>query len=217
MFLGHTKKIIAIGGGGFTHSQDRDLEDFILSKCNLKNPKICFLPSISNGNEKKISLFYQRFKFFSSKLSHIELEDKTCNYKEQIMSQNIIYVGGGNTFQMIEKWKKFGIDKHLLKAYEKGIILSGVSAGAVCWFDKILTDSKGKGFQIINGLNFVRGSCTPHTSSQKSRLIEFKKMIKNNNMPSGFAIDDGVAIYFENGIKKKIYSSRENHIGQFIS
>ncbi len=215
--MGHIKKIIAIGGGGFTHSQDNELEDFILSKCNLKDPRICFIPSVGSTNEKKISLFYERFQFFSSKLSHIKLEDKALNYKEQIMSQDIIYVGGGNTFQMIEKWKKIGINKYLFNAYQNGIILSGVSAGAVCWFDKILTDSKGKGLEIINGLNFISGSCTPHTSSQKLRFIEFKRMIEKKIIPPGFAIDDGAAIYFENGIKKEMFSSRKNHIGQFIS
>ena len=126
------KKIISIGGGGFTHDTDESLDQYVLSKLNTKNFKIGFLPTASKDNQKKIDLFYKRFENSNLELSHFSLCSKIEGFKGWLLSKDIIYVGGGNTFYMLEIWEKNNLIEIFKEAYIKGIILSGVSAGAVC-------------------------------------------------------------------------------------
>ena len=116
---------------------------------------------------------------------------------------------------MLEIWKKNNLIKIFEEAYNKGIILSGVSAGAICWFDWILSDSEGIGLKPLRGINLISGSCTPH-SSDGDRINQFQKDIKNSKLPEGIAIDDGVAVLFIDGKPSEVYSSRKNHDAYFI-
>ena len=100
------KKIISIGGGGFTHETDESLDQFVLSKLNTKNFKVGFLPTASKDNKKKIDLFYKRFENSNLELSHFSLCSKIEGFKGWLLSKDIIYVGGGNTFYMLEIWEK---------------------------------------------------------------------------------------------------------------
>ena len=210
------KKIISIGGGGFTHETDESLDQFVLSKLNTKNFKIGFLPTASKDNQKKIDLFYKRFENSNLELSHFSLCSKIEGFKGWLLNKDIIYVGGGNTFYMLEIWEKNNLIEIFKEAYNKGIILSGVSAGAVCWFDWILSDSKGSELKPLRGINLISGSCTPHSSDEK-RINQFQKEIKNNKLPEGIAIDDGVAVLFIDGKATEVYSSRKNHDAYFIN
>ena len=212
----YKKKIISIGGGGFTHEADESLDQFVLNQLTKKNFKIGFLPTASKDNKKKIDLFYKRFENSSLELSHFSLCSKIEGFKGWLLSKDIIYVGGGNTFYMLEIWEKNNLIEIFKEAYNKGIILSGVSAGAVCWFDWILSDSKGSGLKPIRGINLISGSCTPH-SSEDERINQFQENIKNNNLPEGIAIDDGVAVLFIDGKATEVYSSRKNHDAYFIN
>ena len=209
------KKIIAIGGGGFTHQLDESLDQFVIDQFKKTNIKIGFLATASKDNEKKISLFYKRFENTESELSHFNLTSNIEGFSEWLLSKDIIYIGGGNTVFMLEIWKKNKLEHIFKDAYEKGIILSGISAGAVCWFDWILSDSVGPGFNPLRGINLISGSCTPHSSNIK-RMKQFELYIKNNKLPQGIAIDDGVAVLFIDGKPTEVYSSRKNHTAYFI-
>ena len=212
----YKKKIISIGGGGFTHEADESLDQFVLNQLTKKNFKIGFLPTASKDNKKKIDLFYKRFENSSLELSHFSLCSKIEGFKGWLLNKDIIYVGGGNTFYMLEIWEKNNLIEIFKEAYIKGIILSGVSAGAVCWFDWILSDSKGSGLKPLRGINLISGSCTPH-SSEGERINQFQENIKNNKLPEGIAIDDGVAVLFVDGKATEVYSSRKNHDAYFIN
>jgi peptidase E len=131
------------------------------------------------------------------------------------MSKDLVYIAGGNTVFMLEIWKKNKLEHIFKDAYEKGTILSGISAGAVCWFDWILSDSVGPGFKPLRGINLISGSCTPH-SSNIERINQFESDIKNNKLPQGIAIDDGVAVVFVDGKPSEVYSSRKNHTAYFL-
>ena len=209
------KKIIAIGGGGFTHQLDQSLDQFVIDKLKRTNNKIGFLATASKDDEKKISLFYKRFENTEFELSHFNLTSNTNGFSEWIMSKDLVYIGGGNTVFMLEIWRKNKLEYIFKDAYEKGIILSGISAGAVCWFDWILSDSVGPGFNPLRGINLISGSCTPH-SSNIERINQFESDIKNNKLPQGIAIDDGVAVVFVDGKPTEVYSSRKNHTAYFL-
>ena len=210
------KKIIAIGGGGFTHQLDLSLDQFVIDKLKKTNNKIGFLATASNDDKKKISLFYKRFENTEFELSHFNLTSNTNGFSEWIMSKDLVYIGGGNTVFMLEIWRKNKLENIFKDAYEKGIILSGISAGAVCWFDWILSDSVGPGFNPLRGINLISGSCTPH-SSNIERINQFESDIKNNKLPQGIAIDDGVAVVFVDGKPTEVYSSRKNHTAYFLN
>jgi len=209
------KKIIAIGGGGFTHQVDESLDQFILDQSKKLNNKIGFLATATKDEQKKIDLFYKRFENIGSELSHFNLTSNVDGFSEWMLSKDIVYIGGGNTVFMLDIWKKNKLESIFRDSYKKGIILSGVSAGAVCWFDWILSDSVGPGFNPLRGINIISGSCTPH-SSNLERINQFELDIKNNKLPEGIAIDDGVAVVFIDGKPAEVYSSRENHKAYFI-
>ena len=209
------KKIIAIGGGGFTHQVDESLDQFILDQSKRYHNKIGFLATASKDDKEKINLFYKRFEKTDSELSHFNLTSNIDGFTEWIFSKDIIYIGGGNTVFMLDIWKKYKLENIFKDAYKKGIILSGVSAGAVCWFEWILSDSVGPGFNPIRGINLISGSCTPH-SSNIERINQFALNIKNNKLPKGIAIDDGVAVVFIDGKPTDVYSSRKNHKAYFL-
>ncbi|MDA7465910.1 peptidase E [Candidatus Pelagibacter ubique] len=210
-----TKKIIAIGGGGFTHESDDTLDQFFLDQCSKKKIKLGFLATASKDDVKKISIFYKKFENKNLELSHFNLTQKIDGFSSWILNKDIIYVGGGNTSFMLDIWRKNSLDKIFKKAYENGIVLAGVSAGAGCWFDWILSDSVGPGLKPLKGISLISGSCTPHSSEEK-RINQFELNIKNGELPPGLAIDDGVAVLFIDGKPSEVYSSRKNHKAYFI-
>ena len=209
------KKIIAIGGGGFTHKSDPALDEFVISQCKKDKIRFGFLPTASKDDPVKIDNFYQELKQYDLKLSHFELYKNIDSFSEWIFKNDIIYVGGGNTSEMLKIWEKNRLDNIFKKAYNSGIILSGVSAGAICWFDWSLTDSLGPIYRPLKGINLISGSCTPH-SSEKNRIDKFEIEIINQNLPSGIAIDDGVAVLFEDGKVKELCCARKNCDAYFI-
>jgi len=209
------KKIIAIGGGGFTHQLDASLDQFVIDQSKKTKSKIGFLATASKDDENKINLFYKRYQNTRSELSHFNLTSALDGFSEWIINKAIIYIGGGNTVFMLNIWKKNKLESIFKNAYEKGIILSGVSAGGVCWFDWILSDSAGPGFNPLRGINLISGSCTPH-SSNFERINLFESDIKNNKLPQGIAIDDGVPVVFVDGKPSEVYSSRKNHTAYFL-
>ena len=209
------KKIIAIGGVGVSPESDKELDNFILNHSKKMKNNIGFLGTASKDDKEKINNFYKRFDNTGSELSHFNLTSNINGFHEWLLSKDIVYVGGGNTFYMLEIWKKNSLEQVFKKAYEKGLILSGVSAGAVCWFEWILSDSMGRGFEPLKGINLIEGSCTPH-SDNIERINEFEFNIKNNKLPNGVAIDDGVAVVFIDGKPTEVYSSINNHNAYFL-
>ena len=209
------KQIITVGGGGFTHNEDRDLDQFFVDKLSKENCSIGFLPTASNDDEKKTKLFYKRFENTSLKVSHFDLVSSIKGFERWLSNLDAVYIGGGNTKFMLELWKKNNLIELFKEIYNSGIILSGVSAGAACWFDYFLTDSDGPGFKPLRGIGLISGSFTPHYSDAK-RADKYRENIKNKTLPSGVAVDDGVAVLFIDGKPTEVYSSRESHNAYFV-
>ena len=209
------KKIIAIGGVGVTPESDESLDHFILNQLKKTKNNIGFLGTASKDDNEKVEKFYKKFDNSNSELSHFKLTSSVNGFSDWLLSKDLVYVGGGNTSFMLEIWRKNNFEQVFKIAYEKGIILSGVSAGAVCWFDWILSDSMGQGFKPLKGISILEGSCTPH-SSNIERINEFEINIKNNKLPKGIAIDDGVAVVFIDGKPTEVYSTVNNQSAYFL-
>ena len=135
------KQIIAIGGGGFGREiNELKIEKYIIDQSSNKNPSICFIPTATGDDPQYIENFYKAFDSLGCKTSHIDFFKRTIDIEKHIDEQDIIFVGGGNTKSMLAVWREWKLDEILHKAYNKGTIMSGVSAGAICWFEKGITD-----------------------------------------------------------------------------
>lgn len=206
------KQIIALGGGGFSMEPENPLLDsYILSQSKESNPKICFIPTASGDAESYITRFYDFFKSQNCRPSHLSLfNPPTRDLESYILEKDIIYVGGGNTKNLLVLWKEWGLDEILRRAWEKGIILAGISAGALCWFEEGVTDSYGDILEPIQCLGFLKGSHCPHYDGEKDRRPSYHQLIGSHHIKAGIAADDGVAIHYIDDVIAKIVSSRPN-------
>ena len=197
------RQIIAIGGGGFGRSiGDLKIERYILSQSKSNLPKICFIPTATGDDEKYIENFYTAFDSLACETSHIDFFKRTIDLRPHILNQDIIFVGGGNTKSMLAVWREWGLDKILKEAYSKNIILSGVSAGAICWFEKGITDSWKEHQSILTCLGFVNGICCPHYDEEPERIPFVKKILENNEIDKCIAIEGYCALHMINDFPK---------------
>lgn len=132
------RQIIALGGGGFSMEPDNPLLDlYILKQAKKAKPKICFIPTASGDSDNYISRYYNFFNQQDCKPSHLSLfEPLTRELESCILEKDIVYVGGGNTKNLLALWKEWGLDAILRKAWDEGVILAGLGAGSICWFEE---------------------------------------------------------------------------------
>ncbi|MFS1516256.1 Type 1 glutamine amidotransferase-like domain-containing protein [Bacillus sp. SCS-151] len=206
------RQIIALGGGGFSMEPDNPLLDQYILKQSIKpKPSICFIPTASGDAEDYIERFYQFFHKQNCNPSHLSLfKPQTRDLERFLLKKDIVYVGGGSTKNLLVLWKEWGLDLILRKAWNKGIILAGISAGAICWFEEGVTDSFGEGLESIKCLGFLQGSHCPHYDGEIDRRPAYHRLINSGDIQDGIAADDGVAIHFIEQKVNKIISSRPN-------
>ena len=203
----HSKNIVAIGGGGFGRSLGSlVIEKYIISLINKKRPKICFIPTASGDSSLYKLNFYRAFSKLDCITSHIDFFSRTENLEEKVLTQDIIYVGGGNTKSMLAVWKEWNLNEILRNAYEKGIVMSGVSAGAICWFEKGITDSYAEELAIIDCLGIVKGIACPHFDEEKEREPYVNDVINREIIKSCICIEGNCALHVKNNID---YSSKD--------
>ncbi len=213
-----TKHIIAIGGGGFGRSIGKlKIEKYIINISRKKRPKICFIPTATGDNDSYKVNFYKSFSSLDCRVSHIDLFKRTIDLKKHIDKQDVVYVGGGNTKSMLGVWKEWNLDVILKEAYNQGTIMSGVSAGAICWFEKGITDSWKSELQIMDCLGFVKGTCCPHYDEEKTRIPFVKKMIKKSYIQNCIAIEGNCALHIENGDTFRSISFEKAKNAYFVS
>lgn len=205
------KTIIGIGGGGFLTEQNPVLDLYILSASNKTTPRICFLPTASADNTTVINYFYNIFEKYNCDPTHLNLFNPTIrDIEDYLLNCDIIYVGGGNTKSMLAIWREWGIDTILRKAYHKNIILAGVSAGCVCWFENCISDSTPGKYMPLSCLGFLNGSSCVHYNSSIERPEVYWHSVAKGVLPDGYGIDDGVALHFEDGAMIRAVSSSED-------
>ena len=194
------KHIIAIGGGGFGRNISSCLiEKYILSLSDSDCPRICFLPTATGDDDTYIVRFYSVFSRLNCKPSHIEFFKRTIDINGHIMNQDIVFVGGGNTKSMLAVWRDWGMNNILKKAYNNGIIMSGVSAGSICWFSRGITDSWDNGLHILPCLDFIDGTCCPHYDEEPSRIPFVEKILIEQQVSNCISIEGGSALHLIDG------------------
>ena len=193
-------EIIAIGGGGFGRNpRHNKIEKYILEQSQKAKPNVVFVPTASAEDKSYIVNFYSCFSKLDCNPSHVTFFQRTPRLDSLFNKADIIYVGGGNTKSMLAVWREWKVDNLLLKAYNNGVILSGVSAGAICWFEQGITDSWASNLNTLDGLGFIDGMGCPHYQEEVDRRPSVHKMLETGKAMPGYAIDGGAAVHFKNG------------------
>ena len=190
--------IVAIGGGGFGRDPyDARLDDYLLSLIEKPRPKVAFLPQASAESKDYVVRFFQAYAK-RAEATWLSLFDRTeVDLRGLLLSQDMIFVGGGNTANMLAIWRIHGVDEILREAWQAGIVLCGVSAGAICWFESSVTDSFGLQLgPLHDGLALLPGSFCPHYDGEELRRPVYQQLVSERTLPAGYAADDCVAVRF---------------------
>jgi dipeptidase E len=195
------RHIVALGGGGFSNDpfdpRGRLLDDVAFRLAERERPRICFIHTASGDADAYAVKFYRAFgeRAITSDLS-LYYHPRRETLREFILGQDIVYVGGGNTLNMLALWRQHGLDRVLTEAWTHGVVLAGVSAGMIGWFEQAATDSFVDGrLTMIDGLGLLPGSACSHYSNEPFRRPEFQRLIAAGGEP-GIAVDDNVALHY---------------------
>jgi dipeptidase E len=208
-----TGTILAMGGGGFSMEPDNTLlDDFLLSLVPRSGtPKVCFLPTASGDSDGYIERFERAFAAPRARASVLSLfKREHADLRTFVLSQDVVYVGGGNTANMLTLWRMHGLDAILAEALSAGVILAGLSAGMNCWFDASVTDSFNVNDlqPLSDGLGMLTGSACPHYDGEEHRRSTYLDLVSSGRLPGGYAADDGCALLFRSGQFADAVSSR---------
>ena len=198
-----------LGGGGFSMPEvagDRGplLDDFLLSLVDADRPKICFVGTASGDSADYAQRFLTAFEgradttvlalFNNGPTGAIGIQEK-----ERLLEQDIVYVGGGSTANLLAIWRLHGLPEILARAAEKGTVMAGISAGMNCWYAGSVTDSFGPLAALRDGLDLLPGSACPHYFGEPDRRAAYLRMVAAGDLPDGHAADDGVALLWRDG------------------
>ena len=174
------------------------LTQYLFSLARRKRPRVLFLPTASGDDPAYQLTFYRQLAGLDCDLTHLELFTRTVDDVDAtIRAQDVVLVGGGNTANMLAIWRAHGVDRALRAAYAEGTVLSGWSAGCICWFDAGTTDSFTPELgPLHDGLGFLKGSASPHHDSEERRRTVYAREIAAG-LPGGIALEDGVAALYE--------------------
>jgi peptidase E len=202
------RQIVAMGGGGFLMEPDNPLlDDFVLGVARGGQSRLCLLPTASGDSDRMIAQFYTAFAS-RCRVTHVPLFNRRhTDLADVLCEQDVIYVGGGNTANMLAVWRVHGVDQILARAYEAGVVLSGISAGALCWFEGGITDSFGPLAPLRDGLRLLGGTVCPHYDGDPKRRPAYQRFISDSG-GAGYGLDVGAALHFVDGALREVVSSR---------
>ncbi|HEX2393210.1 MAG TPA: peptidase E [Solirubrobacterales bacterium] len=204
------RQIVAFGGGGFSmESGNPLLDDYVLGLCKAERPRVCFLPSASGDADHYIVRFYRAFSAHRCEASHISLfrrEQGPPDLRRHLLSQDLIYVGGGSVVSLLGVWRAHGIDRILREAWESGVVLCGLSAGSLCWFAEAVSGFHGAP-KRLQGLGLLPFSNCVHYEPGGARRDACHRFLLEGMRP-GYAAEDGAALHFLDAQLSSVVSSR---------
>jgi peptidase E len=203
------RQIIPIGGGGFYRDFDNlELEKYIIAQSGAQKPRVVFVPAASGEPDHYISSFYAAFLKLHCDPSVLSFFKRTPDLRSFLLNQDVIYVGGGNTKSLLAVWRDWGVDEILREAWESGIVLTGVSAGAICWFEQGLTDSFSDRLRPLACLGFLPGSCCPHFDGEPQRRPSYHQLLSTGEISAGIAFEDWTGVHFKGTEIHRVVSAK---------
>jgi len=186
------------------------LDAYVLGQARRKTPSVCFVGTASGDADSYIAQFYAAFLQLDCRPTHLRFFDRTPDVPALLLSQDVIYVGGGNTKSMLAVWREWGMPHALREAWDSGVVLAGISAGAICWFEAGVTDSSAGRLLPLTCLGLLAGTCCPHYDGEQERRPALHAFIAQRAVPSALALDDGAAAHFVGSGLSRVVSSRPN-------
>jgi dipeptidase E len=202
-----------MGGGGFTAGPDDPaLDELVLRLTGRARPRLCLLPTAGGDSEHQIRRFYETYGDRLCEPSHISLfrlGRHPVPVREHLLAQDAVYVGGGSMVNLLAIWRAQGLDSILREAWEAGVLLAGISAGSMCWFEWGVTTSSGAPAPS-QGLGFLPGSNSVHHDSEPARRPVYLDAVRRGAIPPGYATDDGAALIFSDTQLEEVVTARKS-------
>jgi dipeptidase E len=206
------RQILALGGGGFSMEAGNSLlDDHALALTGVECPRVCFLPTASGDADHYIVRFYRAFPAGRCQASHISLfrrDGGATDLAAHLLEQDLVYVGGGSVISLLGTWNAHGLDGMLRAAWEAGVVMAGLSAGSLCWFEYGMTAFHGESTPV-RGMGFVPFSNAVHYDDKPERRAAFLGAIADG-MPAGYGTGDGAALHFVGPALAEVVTSREH-------
>jgi peptidase E len=205
-------QIVAMGGGSWPmEPRNPRLDRYILGLTKKARPRICFVATASGDSRDFVRRFYLAMEKHRCVPSDLPLFRRDARDIEKfLLEQDVIYVGGGNTANLLAVWRLHGVDRAMRAAWRRGVVLCGLSAGMICWFESSVTDSFGPLRDLQDGLAFLPGSACPHYDGEARRRPTYHELVQRKVLPPGVAADDGAAIHYVGRRIHRCVSSRPN-------
>ena len=206
-----TRRLVVLGGGGFSMEKSRALDRYFLAATGKAKPRICFVGTASGDAESYLYKFYEAMAGLECQAAHLSLlRPPTSDLSSFVLEHDAIFVGGGNTRSLLALWREWGLDTALREAYNQGIVLGGISAGMICWFEYGITDSSPGALTPLPCLGWLPGTACPHYDGEAERRPSFHRSLAEKRIPGGYAADDGVALHFVDDELHEVVTSRPN-------
>jgi peptidase E len=219
--------IVAMGGGGFSMEPDNPrLDLYALERTQVERPAVCLLPTASGDDDDYVDRFHAAFASLGAATSDVRLPWRPApegppeagepagppsvpDLGAHLAAQDLVYVGGGNTRRMLAVWRHHGLDRILHALWHEGsVVLAGVSAGALCWFEEGVTDSVPGRLTPMRGLGWLPGSHCPHYDGEPGRRPAYEALVAAGRLAGGVAADDGCALHYEGRALRRVVASR---------
>lgn len=205
------RQIVAFGGGGFSMEPKNPLlDDYVVSVAARPRPRVCFLPTASGDADHYIVRFYRCFGARGCETSHVSLfrrDDGAADpHRHLVEDCDVIYVGGGSVVSLLGTWRAHGMDLTLRRAWERGVVLCGLSAGSLCWFTEGVTAFHGAPASV-EGLGLLPWSNCVHFDGECDRDHAYRSLLAEG-MRAGYAAEDGAALHFVGEDLARVVSSR---------
>jgi peptidase E len=206
------RHVLAIGGGMLMPHDTVPLHlAYAMELSGQPEPRLCVL-NTAIGDDANVNLwYYDRLAQTPARVRHLSLfpMPNVDDPEDLLMSQDVIFVGGGSVANMIAVWRVHGIDEILRKAWQAGVVLAGSSAGGICWFEGGTTDSFGiKLRPFTDGLGMLAGSFCPHFNSETERRPLYHRLVADGTLSGGIACDDGVGAHFVDETMREVVADR---------
>jgi dipeptidase E len=205
------RTLAALGGGGFSMEPDNlALDRWLLSLTGKERPRVLLVPTASGDSDSYVQRFFTAYTSLECQPAWLPLFRRTGEgVQAAIEEADLVFVGGGNTANMLAIWRTHGVDIALRQAWESGTVVAGLSAGAICWFEQGSTDSFGPGLAPMDCLGWLPGSFCPHYDGEAVRRPRLHQMVAAGDLTPGLAADDGCAVLYRGTQRAEVVASRD--------
>jgi dipeptidase E len=210
--MSRPRQILAMGGGGFSmEAGNALLDEHALALTAAECPRVCFLPTASGDADHYIVRFYRAFPAGRCQPSHVSLfrrDGGACDVAAHLLAQDLVYVGGGSVISLLGTWSAHGVDGMLRRAWDAGVVMAGLSAGSLCWFEQGVTAFHGESAPV-RGMGFLPHSNAVHYDDKPERRAAYLRAVADGMIP-GYGSGDGAALHFVGTELAEVVSSRPN-------